>query len=53
MGFIVLFVLTGVGNGSTYKMIPSIFALLGRDDAELKGYDLRTPRSSSNAERPP
>jgi MFS transporter, NNP family, nitrate/nitrite transporter len=24
-GFIVLFVLTGVGNGSTYKMIPSIF----------------------------
>jgi MFS transporter, NNP family, nitrate/nitrite transporter len=25
MGFIVLFVLTGVGNGSTYKMIPAIF----------------------------
>ncbi|QVQ54593.1 NarK/NasA family nitrate transporter [Spiractinospora alimapuensis] len=24
--FIVLFVLTGVGNGSTYKMIPSIYA---------------------------
>ena len=24
-GFIVLFVLTGVGNGSTYKMIPAIF----------------------------
>ena len=25
-GFIVLFVLSGIGNGSTYKMIPSIFA---------------------------
>jgi MFS transporter, NNP family, nitrate/nitrite transporter len=25
LGFIALFVLTGVGNGSTYKMIPSIF----------------------------
>ena len=24
-GFIVLFVLTGIGNGSTYKMIPAIF----------------------------
>ncbi|MGH3900790.1 MAG: nitrate/nitrite transporter [Pseudonocardiaceae bacterium] len=25
-GFIALFVLSGIGNGSTYKMIPSIFA---------------------------
>ncbi|MDQ2791107.1 MAG: MFS transporter [Pseudonocardiales bacterium] len=25
IGFIALFVLTGIGNGSTYKMIPSIF----------------------------
>lgn len=25
-GFVALFVLTGVGNGSTYKMIPAIFA---------------------------
>ena len=25
VGFIALFVLTGIGNGSTYKMIPSIF----------------------------
>ncbi len=24
-GFVILFVLTGVGNGSTYKMIPAIF----------------------------
>ncbi|MGH3812765.1 MAG: nitrate/nitrite transporter [Pseudonocardiaceae bacterium] len=26
VGFITLFVLSGIGNGSTYKMIPSIFA---------------------------
>jgi MFS transporter, NNP family, nitrate/nitrite transporter len=25
LGFIVLFMLTGIGNGSTYKMIPAIF----------------------------
>lgn len=33
-GFIVLFVLSGIGNGSTYKMIPSIFEAKaqGRDD---------------------
>ncbi|MCI2417247.1 NarK/NasA family nitrate transporter [Saccharopolyspora sp. K220] len=30
--FIVLFVLTGVGNGSTYKMIPAIFAKEAEDD---------------------
>ena len=27
VGFVTLFVLSGVGNGSTYKMIPRIFAL--------------------------
>ncbi|MCF6525076.1 NarK/NasA family nitrate transporter [Streptomyces sp. JJ36] len=32
-GFIVLFVLTGLGNGSTYKMIPGIF----RAQAETRG----------------
>jgi NNP family nitrate/nitrite transporter-like MFS transporter len=26
LGFIALFVLTGIGNGSTYKMIPAIFS---------------------------
>ncbi|MQA77941.1 MAG: MFS transporter [Streptosporangiales bacterium] len=31
VGFIVLFVLTGIGNGSTYKMIPSIFAAKAQD----------------------
>ena len=29
-GFIVLFVLSGVGNGSTYKMIPAIFSAKAR-----------------------
>ena len=33
-GFILLFILSGLGNGSTYKMIPSIFEAkaAGRDD---------------------
>jgi NNP family nitrate/nitrite transporter-like MFS transporter len=33
-GFILLFILSGLGNGSTYKMIPSIFEAKaqGRDD---------------------
>ena len=30
-GFIVLFVLSGIGNGSTYKMIPSIFEAKAQD----------------------
>jgi MFS transporter, NNP family, nitrate/nitrite transporter len=34
VGFILLFILSGVGNGSTYKMIPSIFEAKaqGKDD---------------------
>lgn len=31
VGFIVLFVLSGLGNGSTYKMIPSIFEAKAAD----------------------
>jgi MFS transporter, NNP family, nitrate/nitrite transporter len=31
VGFIVLFILSGVGNGSTYKMIPSIFEAKAAD----------------------
>jgi NNP family nitrate/nitrite transporter-like MFS transporter len=38
--YMVVFLLSGIGNGSTYKMIPSIFALLGRreggDPVEFK-----------------
>lgn len=37
--YMVLFLLAGMGNGSTYKMIPSIFSVLGRRDADLRGYD--------------
>jgi NNP family nitrate/nitrite transporter-like MFS transporter len=37
--FMVIFLLSGIGNGSTYKMIPSIFALLGREHAAETGLD--------------
>jgi MFS transporter, NNP family, nitrate/nitrite transporter len=33
IGFILLFILSGLGNGSTYKMIPSIF------EAKAQGHD--------------
>jgi NNP family nitrate/nitrite transporter-like MFS transporter len=40
VGFIALFALSGVGNGSTYKMIPAIFrakaAIGGLGDAEAR-----------------
>jgi NNP family nitrate/nitrite transporter-like MFS transporter len=39
--YMVIFLLAGMGNGSTYKMIPSIFALLGRKEAETNGGDLK------------
>jgi NNP family nitrate/nitrite transporter-like MFS transporter len=45
-GFILLFVLSGLGNGSTYKMIPAIF----RSKAELKiasGADLAAAEHDS------
>jgi len=35
----VIFLLAGMGNGSTYKMIPSIFATLGRAEAAGSGTD--------------
>jgi MFS transporter, NNP family, nitrate/nitrite transporter len=37
--YMVIFLLAGMGNGSTYKMIPSIFAVLGHKEAEEKGLD--------------
>src|SRR4029453_16144678 len=37
--FMVIFMLAGMGNGSTYRMIPSIFAALGREEAREKGID--------------
>ena len=37
--YMVIFLLAGLGNGSTYKMIPSIFAVVGRREAAEKGLD--------------
>jgi NNP family nitrate/nitrite transporter-like MFS transporter len=39
--YMVIFLLAGMGNGSTYKMIPSIFAALGRTHADDAGIDRR------------
>jgi len=38
--FMVVFLLAGIGNGSTYRMIPAIFAALGRREAQERGTDL-------------
>jgi NNP family nitrate/nitrite transporter-like MFS transporter len=43
VGFIVLFVLSGIGNGSTYKMIPAIFRAKARRDG---GTDAEAQRLS-------
>jgi NNP family nitrate/nitrite transporter-like MFS transporter len=40
--YMVIFLFAGVGNGSTYRMIPSIFAALGRKEAAQKGVDAKT-----------
>ena len=37
--YTLIFLLAGIGNGSTYKMIPSIFALIGRKEAADQGLD--------------
>jgi NNP family nitrate/nitrite transporter-like MFS transporter len=37
--YMAIFLLAGTGNGSTYRMIPSIFAALGRQQAEQRGID--------------
>jgi NNP family nitrate/nitrite transporter-like MFS transporter len=37
--YMVIFLLSGMGNGSTYKMIPSIFQVLGLKEAQQKGTD--------------
>jgi NNP family nitrate/nitrite transporter-like MFS transporter len=39
--YMAIFLLAGMGNGSTYKMIPSIFAVLGRKEADEKGLDAK------------
>lgn len=40
-GFIVLFILSGMGNGSTYKMIPSIFEAKSRGLDSLSAVEKR------------
>ena len=37
--FMGIFLLAGMGNGSTYRMIPCIFGALGRKEAAEKGVD--------------
>jgi len=39
--FMVIFLLAGMGNGSTYRMIPAIFSELGRKEASETGLDLK------------
>ncbi len=39
--FMAIFLLAGMGNGSTYRMIPSIFSALGRKEAAEKGLDVK------------
>jgi NNP family nitrate/nitrite transporter-like MFS transporter len=36
-----IFILAGMGNGSTYRMIPAIYSALGRDKAQREGLDLK------------
>jgi NNP family nitrate/nitrite transporter-like MFS transporter len=38
--FLVVFLLAGLGNGATYRMIPVIFGALARTEAASKGLDL-------------
>ncbi len=52
IGFLVLFVLSGLGNGSTYKMIPSIFnvkAQMAIESGESKQSALMRARRLSGA----
>jgi NNP family nitrate/nitrite transporter-like MFS transporter len=49
LGFVLLFVLSGIGNGSTYKMIPAVFrtramdaVAAGADPADADRHALRT-----------
>jgi NNP family nitrate/nitrite transporter-like MFS transporter len=39
LSYMGVFLVAGMGNGSTYKMIPSIFAAIGREEAAETGRD--------------
>ena len=45
VGFIALFVLSGIGNGSTYRMIPAIFARKARRARIARGGRTRSSAS--------
>jgi len=45
--YLVIFLLSGAGNGSTYRMIPVIFAELGRKRAAERGLDLKATLTES------
>jgi len=48
--FLLIFVATGVGNGSTYRMIPSVFAAKsGVKDAHKNSGDVNTQRKTAAA----
>ncbi|MGK5545575.1 nitrate/nitrite transporter [Streptomyces sp. URMC 127] len=47
-GFVALFVFSGIGNGSTYKMIPAIFRAQARTAVEVHGAD---PAAAEEASR--
>ncbi|GAA4886931.1 nitrate/nitrite transporter [Actinomycetospora straminea] len=42
VGFVLLFITSGIGNGSTYKMIPSIFRTKALAATEERGWDQET-----------
>jgi NNP family nitrate/nitrite transporter-like MFS transporter len=39
VGFVLLFITSGIGNGSVYKMIPAIFRTTALANAESRGWD--------------
>ncbi|MFC9894074.1 MFS transporter [Nocardia sp. NPDC127579] len=45
--FLTLFVLTGIGNGSTYRMIPSIFSAVAKKHASEHGLELTEALASA------
>jgi MFS transporter, NNP family, nitrate/nitrite transporter len=48
VSFMALFVATGIGNGATYRMVPAIFARLGRRDG-TEGSALEFKRRAAGA----
>ena len=53
VSFMAIFLLAGMGNGSTYRMIPAIFGALGRSEAADRRTDLeRTALGVQAARRP-